>query len=143
MFERDAQPSSEGQRSFFTMATFWIFSQILGWFGAFLVIYSLVAQASSAWEPLERTAPFLSSALTILGVLVTTAAVYLPPIPYCPPWRMSRWLVAPLVMLGCVVAVYLLVKNGSLPLVLVNGFAMLGLSGGLLRILQIDVRRII
>jgi hypothetical protein len=44
-------------------------------------------------------------------------------------------------IIGCVIAIVIfLVRNGSLPTILVNGFAMLSLSGGLQRALPTDPR---
>jgi hypothetical protein len=143
MAGEECAPPMDGKMHIATMTGMWLISQVLGYYGAALVIYSFVASISSPWPPLEHVAPLVSSILTILGLLVTASSIYLPQMPYCAPWPLSRWVVAPLVIMSCVLAIALLIIQGRLSPVLINGFAMLGLSGGLLRILQIDVRKII
>ncbi|HEU0098492.1 MAG TPA: hypothetical protein VFQ67_06920 [Allosphingosinicella sp.] len=116
-------------------AVWWLFTQILGYLGAALVIYSVIAVLTTTWEPVEKYAPFISALLTIVGVMVTAASVYTPPAHYHPPWRANRLVVAPIIIGSCFAAIAVLFKLGELPAVMVNGFAMLGLSGGLQRLI--------
>ena len=116
-------------------AIWWLFTQILGYLGAALVLYSVIAVLTTTWEPVEKYAPFISASLTIVGVMVTAASVYTPPAHYHPPWRANRLVVAPIIIGSCLAAIAVLVKMGELPPVMVNGFSMLGLSGGLQRLI--------
>jgi hypothetical protein len=117
---------------------FWLFTQALGFSGALLIVYSVVSTMTQPWPPLERVAEFVSSFLTLLGVLITAASIYIRQEPPHPPWRSSRIVVAPLVIACCVAASIFLIKEGPLPPTLVNGFALLGISGALQRILPTD-----
>lgn len=124
------------------ISAWWLLTHALGYFGAALVGYSLVASVTQPWEPVERYAPGTSSFLTIIGVLVTAASIYFPVRTDHRPWRVSLWLIAPLVITACLAAAYVGLRSGSLPPVLVNGLALLGLSGGLQRIVPVSVRDI-
>lgn len=140
------QEKSSGERSpkksiVVVAIVWWLFTQTLGYFGTALVAYSVIAAVSNPWQPIEQYAPLISNFLTLVGVLVTAASVYAPA-GYHPPWKSSRWVVGPLVIGSWVVATYVLVRNGHLPPVLVNGFAMLGLSGGLQRMIPTNPRHI-
>lgn len=107
----------------------------LGWSGATFIGYGLIASATAEpWPVVERIALPLSSGLTIVGAVVTAALIYIPLSEEHPPDLFSRALTAPATILGGVVALAVLLSTGTLPPVLVNGFALLGLAGGLLRI---------
>ncbi len=108
---------------------------IIGFAGAALVIYTAVAAyTQKAWEPIEWVALWMSTFLTLAGTLLVASSVYFygAVIP-TPPERVSRYYTAPVVIVSSVGAMVALVANGSLPQTLVNGFAMLGLAGGLFR----------
>ena len=114
----------------------WLFTQFLGFAGGILICYSVVAEYySSPWEPIERAAGIMSPLLTILGTLVTAASIYIPSTVVHPPWPHSRFIVSPVVIAFCLVALLVLVRKRQLPPMLVNGFALLAMSGGLKRIL--------
>jgi hypothetical protein len=129
------------RRGVILASLWWLFTQTLGYFGAALVAYSVIAGLSNPWEPMETYAPVVSNFLTIVGVMVTAASVYGPP-GYHPPWKSSRWVVAPIIIGSCIITTYFLVAHGHLPPVLVNGFAMLGLSGGLQRMIPTNLRHV-
>jgi hypothetical protein len=112
---------------------------LLGYAGAALVAYSLIAEVTVPWLPVERFARTASDILTVVGVIVTAGSIYFPFGPEQEPWRVSRWVTAPLVIMTCVGAGVAAVVYGSLPPVLVNGLALVGLSGALQRIVPIDV----
>lgn len=113
----------------------WLFSEALGWFGAALIGYSIIVVYTQPWPPIEAVAQFGSSLLTVLGTLVTVGAIYLPGASARPPWTHSRKVVAPVVITACVVALYFLIRLRHLPPVLVSGFGLLAISGGLKRLL--------
>jgi hypothetical protein len=107
----------------------------IGWLGVALVTYGIVtAITGEKWLPLERIAEPLSSALTVLGTSVVAVSVYFWGHNETPPEPMSRYITAPLVIGGSGVALGMLCLNGALPVVVVNGFAIVGLAGALLRI---------
>src|SRR5713101_10103521 len=104
------------------------FSEILGAAGAALIGYSLIAYATMPWPPVEEKARFVSAILTIVGALLTAASIYFHSGNIRPPWSHSRYLVAPIVIASCLICLYLLMRNGTLPPTLVNGFGMLAIS---------------
>lgn len=112
-----------------------IFTEGLGFAGAILIGYTLVSRYTSVWEPLERVAAFLSALLTILGALVTALSIYLPITVTHAPWPYSRYFVSPVVVASCVAALWFLIRFKTLPPILINGFALLAISGGLKRLL--------
>lgn len=120
----------------------WFFTQALAYFGAALIAYTIISALSEPWPPIEASAIFLSSVLTIFGVLVTAASIYVPTKASHPPWKSSKYVAAPLVVAACLVALYFLIAQGSLPQALVNGFSLIGLSGGLQRALPTDPKLI-
>jgi hypothetical protein len=93
---------------------------------------------TQTWPPVEAVATYVSTFLTIFGVLVTAIAIYVPREIYYPPWPSSKKLAAPVAILACLVALIFFFKRGQLPTVLVNGFALVGLSGGMQRIIPTD-----
>jgi hypothetical protein len=113
----------------------WAFSEFLGAAGAALILYSLIAYATQPWPPIEERAQFASAILTLVGALLTAASIYFHSASIRPPWKHSRYLVAPVVIASCLFCLYLLKKNGALSPTLVNGFGMLAISGGLKRVL--------
>lgn len=105
-----------------------------GWLGGVFILYGIVSAATKEpWPPLERLADLVSSALAIIGTMVTAISVYFfDPHPN-PPERMSIYIVAPIAILGCLVALVFLFWKGA-PTVIVNGISIIGLAGALLRI---------
>ena len=116
----------------------WLFIQSLGYFGVLLIAFSVISMFAQPYPPLEKVAEFLSTLLTLVGVLVTATSIYAHQESTYPLWRSSQRVVAPFVIVSCVVACFFLVKRRSLPPVLVNGFALLGISGALQRIAPTD-----
>ena len=85
---------------------------------------------------LERIARVASQYITLLGTLLTAASVYAAPNTRQPD-PFSRYFSAPLVIIAVVLAVVLsAVWLGILPQHVVNGFALLGISGALSRLLR-------
>jgi hypothetical protein len=115
--------------------TFRKFVNFLGYAGLIFIIYgSLSTVTDSKWDLFERIVDPLSSFLTILGTLITTLSIYF----YSPtihkPEMFSRYISAPIVIVLCTIAIIFICSKGSLAGSIVNGFALLGLAGGLFRI---------
>lgn len=109
----------------------------LGFAGGVFIFYGVISRATgSNWLVLEKWMNPISAFLTIVATLLTALAIYFyKPDPYLPE-KFSKAVSAPLVIVACLIAlVYLLLKGDILP-VIVNGFALLGISGGLFRILN-------
>jgi len=111
------------------------FFNFVGYSGALFVIYGTVAYTTdSALSEFESWMVAVSSFLTILGTLITAATVYLRVPNPVPPERFSRAVSAPVVIACCVIAIAVLLKTGGIPQVVVNGFALLAISGAFFRI---------
>ncbi|MBW2331842.1 MAG: hypothetical protein JRF30_13280 [Deltaproteobacteria bacterium] len=97
--------------------------------------YGVVSRGTgSIWPVLEKWVNPISSSLTIFAVLITAASIYFYK-PYIhPPEKFSKYISAPSVIVSCIIAEIFLISTGSIPPVIVNGFALLGISGGLFRI---------
>jgi drug/metabolite transporter (DMT)-like permease len=111
-----------------------LFTNGLGFAGAILIGYSVLAEYTKPWEPIEKVSGFVSPLLTILGTLVTAASIYVPYSAVHPPWPESRFLASPIVIVACIIALWFLVRDKKLPPMLVNGFALLAIAGALKRI---------
>lgn len=111
------------------------FFNFLGWAGLMFIIYGLVSQGTgSIWEPMERWVGPASTLFTLVGVALTAVSVYFYTPQNHPPELFSRCVAAPFTILGVVVTVGWLFRVGAVPPVVVNGFALLGIAGGLFRI---------
>ena len=115
--------------------TFRKFLNFLGFSGVMFICYGVISRGTgSIWPVLEKWVNPISSFLTIFATLITAISIYF----YKPfshqPERFSKFVSAPLVIISCVIAVIFLITTGDIPLVVVNGFALLGISGGLFRI---------
>jgi hypothetical protein len=95
----------------------------------------IAAMTGDIWKPLEDIAEPLSAALTVIGAIITASSIYLfagdsahPPDP------ISREATALVVIGAGIVALAVLFRSGTLPPVVVNGFSMMAIAGGLLRI---------
>jgi hypothetical protein len=108
----------------------------LGWCGAGFVAYGFISSWSGqTWAPLELVALPLSSTLTVLGTALTAASIYSGPHRVLPAWRTSKAFVAPVVILAsllCVLGIFGLFPF-EITQITVNGFALLGLAGALIR----------
>jgi len=111
------------------------FFNFLGFSGVMFIIYGVVSQGTgSIWPVLEKWVNPISAFLTILAVIITAASIYLYK-PYIhPSEKFSKFISAPVVIASCIIAEVFLISTGSIPPVIVNGFALLGISGGLFRI---------
>lgn len=114
----------------------WWFTELLGWAGALLVVYTLITWATSEpWPVVERHAPFISSLLTLIGTALTAASVYFHSSKPRAPWRHSKYVASPIVIFSSVAAIAILLVSGQLSQVSVSGFGMLAIAGGLKRLL--------
>ena len=111
------------------------FFNFLGFSGVMFIIYGVVSRGTgSIWPVLEKWVNPISAFLTILAVIITAASIYFYK-PYIhPPEKFSKYISAPVVITSCIVAEIFLISTGSIPPVIVNGFALLGISAGLFRI---------
>ena len=106
----------------------------LGFAGGILIVYGvLLVWTGWKYPPLEIYAKITAEVLTLLGVILTAASIYRPP-SNRPPANFSIFVSAPLVILCAVIALAMLFFLGDdLPNHVINGFALLGLAGGLFR----------
>jgi hypothetical protein len=108
----------------------------LGILGGAFIVYGLVAgMTGQTWKPLEDVAEPLSACLTVVGAVITAGSIYMfAGAPSHPPDPISREATAPFVIVSGVVALAILGRTGSLPPIVVNGFSMMAIAGGLLRV---------
>ena len=110
------------------------FFYFIGYCGIVFIGYGLISRVTGEpWSPLERWVTLISSFLTIFGTLLTAAAVYFHSPNPRPPSQFSLFVSAPIVILGCGIALIVLISKGSIPAVVVNGFALLAITGAWLR----------
>ena len=112
----------------------WLSTEALGYAGALLIGYSVLADyTGSTWPLIEQYADPASSFLTIFGTGLTAASVYFPVTSKGNPWGHSKYFVGPIVISAALIALAIFIKRGDVPHVAVNGFALLAISGGLKR----------
>ena len=121
-------------------AALWWFTELLGWAGALLVVYTVITWATKEpWLVVERHAPLISPLLTLIGTTLTAASVYFhSPTPRAP-WHHSKYVAAPIVIASSVAAIGILALSGQLSQVSVSGFGMLAIADGLKRLLTYPV----
>ncbi|MBI3148512.1 MAG: hypothetical protein HYZ17_08365 [Betaproteobacteria bacterium] len=107
-----------------------------GGIAVLLVIYGTLSAIDKTWSwpKLDTYATFISSLATLIATFFTAASVYFPPHTRSADIHSKR-LVAPTMCLLVLVAMYFLFVVGPLPNYVVNGIAILGLVGGLFRLL--------
>jgi len=111
------------------------FFNFLGYAGALFIISGVLFFVDATiWTPLEKWVTPLSAALTIIGAVITASSVYIFKSSQHKPERFSIYVSAPLVIIFGIIAFVLLCIYRSIPPVIVNGFALLAISGALLRI---------
>ena len=111
------------------------FFNFLGYAGVLFIISGVVFFFDDTiWTLLEKWVTPLSAALTIIGAVITALSVYIFKPSQHKPERFSLYVSAPLVIICGIIALVLLCIYGLIPPVIVNGFALLGISGALLRI---------
>jgi hypothetical protein len=108
----------------------------IGYMGIVLILYSFAATVTEPWPVIESIAEKTSVGLTLVGVMLTAGLIYLPPAKKpAPLLDFSKVVSAPIVLLASAAA-FFGAMFWTVPTTMVNGFAMLGLSGGLIRSLK-------
>lgn len=103
--------------------------------GAFFVIYGAIGSwRSFTFTELEKIMIPASYYLTLFGVILTCATVYMYKGNPHPPEKFSKYVSAPVVIATCFAAGWVYATKGSLPNLVINGLAMLGLAGAFFRI---------
>ena len=110
---------------------------LIGIIGIFLIVYSfLTYYSNSKWDIIEKFANPVAVISTIVGTFLTSISIYLPPNDRKPE-AFSIYISAPLVILFCLGMLILYINNNFIfPPHLLNGIAILGLSGGLFRLIS-------
>jgi hypothetical protein len=125
-----------GKRANVGFTLLWLLTEAIGYTGALLIGYVLLSwYTNNPWPLIEQYADRVSSLLTIIATGFTALSVYFPATATGEPWDHSKYFVAPIVLGAVVVALVLSVLHGDVPHVAVNGFALLGISGGLKRVI--------
>jgi len=117
----------------FVLPVLLLLYHFMGITGALFIGYSVISAWTEPWRPFERWAPWLSGFLTLVGVVITACSVYFPSVGLRRAYRMSRYFISPMVVACAFVAMYYLIANRELPQPLISGFALLAISGALLR----------
>jgi hypothetical protein len=111
-----------------------LFNILLGGTAILIIIYELSADYAGIRAPqMDKIASFFGSLMTFVGTAATALSIYLYKVRPTAPSPEAYWTV-PIVLSGCVICIFFLVRQGHLPDNIVNGFALLGLAGGLMRI---------
>jgi hypothetical protein len=103
--------------------------------GLVLIVYECIASLSDErWAVIDKRAQSLGAGSTLVGALITTVSIYVYTPRTTPPEWISKWITAPLIGCSCVISIGVLIKEGSIPANIVNGYAILAIAGALLRI---------
>src|SRR5689334_18154317 len=86
----------------------WILAEALGYLGFLMIIYSVIAENTAPWPPIEAKASFISALATLVGTIVTAASVYFIRPVIRPAWQHSKFIISPIVILMCAFALYAL-----------------------------------
>jgi hypothetical protein len=107
----------------------------IGWLGIILILYGIISTLTSeVWAPLERFILPIAATLVLLTTLLNAAAIYVVNQPPAAPAGVSRYVTGPAVILLCLVGVVMVWWQG-LPMSVILGIAILGLTWSLLRVL--------
>jgi hypothetical protein len=108
----------------------------IGYLGCMLIIYGLYSEIyDNRWLLIEKYADYLASIATLIGTMLTAYSIYLPNNPR-PPKEISKKIISPLVILAGLTAIFFMIYTGKqLPVYVLNGFALLAISGALLRLI--------
>jgi len=109
----------------------------LGFLGIIVISYGVISTlTSSLWPPLEAIANWVSQIITLIATLFIAISIYFP-INNRKPDRHSKYITAPSIMICIVIALGYIAKTRNLLSVhIINGFAILALSGALFRLLS-------
>jgi hypothetical protein len=107
---------------------------VLGFIGFSLIVYGIVLfYTGEKYRLLESAADAISVVSTLLGTGLTAASVWFPENKR-PPDELSKRIAAPLVIAGAILVSYLYFSGIIIPIHVINGFAVLGLTGALFRL---------
>ncbi|MBU1319049.1 MAG: hypothetical protein KKH67_07620 [candidate division Zixibacteria bacterium] len=101
-----------------------------------MIAYGMLSAISDTTYPLlERIADWIALIATLIGVGLTAVVIYMP-INVRPPEKLSLYFTAPIVIVGVLIALgYSVLHRKQLPPHVLSGFALLGISGALFRLL--------
>lgn len=112
-----------------------IVAYAIGWLGVIIIVYGLVStMTSEVWVPLERFILPIAASLVLLTTLLNALTIYFAPQASGPPAAASRYITGPVVILLCI-AGFVCVWLQDLPVAVILGIAILGLTFSLLRLL--------
>lgn len=109
----------------------------IGFYGIFLIAYSTGTYINKdyQWPFIEKYATQLGIFLTLFSVIIISFSIYFySDKPMHKPRIFSRHVSAPITIILAISAIIFLFMHGTLPPNLVNGFALLALSGSWFRI---------
>lgn len=109
----------------------WLINLFGGCGGTFIAYGAISQWTGFKWIPLERVAPQFSSLLALMGCVLTAGSIYWTDNRPRRPEPMS-YIIAPVVILASLLAIWIALV-GQLSIIIVNGFAIVGLAGALLR----------
>jgi hypothetical protein len=95
----------------------------------------VIALYSTQFQAIEAQAAFISTLLTLVGVLITVLSIYIPTPSMRPPFVHSKKTVGPIVIAVVFMSFCVLLVRRQLPMVWVSGVGLLGIAGGLKRML--------
>ncbi|PWW00941.1 hypothetical protein DFQ01_11188 [Paenibacillus cellulosilyticus] len=111
----------------------------VGILGGILVVYGILSESISDfnWVFLDKHGLIIANWLTVIGVILTALGIYIKPINNPGEvWPLSKYITAPLVIIFSVVVAYLMSQGKHVPDFVVNGLALLAISGTLIRLFK-------
>lgn len=116
---------------------------IIGAIGFLLIVYGFFHQADPQRYSLgiiDETATPVSQGLTLVGVLVAVYSIYFP-VHTRRAHPGSRWVTVPFIVTPLLLfAFFVLFSSGRVPDLAINGFAIMGLTGAVFRLLPYTFR---
>ncbi len=133
--EQDPYRHPPGWNSAFKQLLVWSIN-LLGFIGLLLIAYGVALHfTGERYLLLENAAEIISVVATLFGTAMTAASVWLTD-NYRPPDEFSKRISAPLVVLAVLFTLALYFQGVQIPVHVFNGFAVLGLSGALFRLVS-------
>jgi hypothetical protein len=107
----------------------------IGWLGIIIIVYGVISTVTSeVWTPLERFILPIAATLVLVTTLLNAATIYVVQQPPAPPTGVSRYVTGPAVILLSIAAL-VMVWYETVPVSVILGIAILGLTWSLLRVL--------
>lgn len=105
-------------------------------FGLTLICYGIFSsKLNSKWPPLENIAQWVEMFVTFIAVLFTAISIYFPANPREPD-KISYFTALVVIIMTLIAIIYSIRKRTVLSIHIVNGFAIIGLSGALFRLVS-------